>query len=36
MAFGETVECLARMKSWATCRLNSMLWVRCLAMAFIL
>ena len=24
------------MKSWATCRLNSMLWVRCLAMAFIL
>jgi hypothetical protein len=27
VAFGETVECLARMKSWATCRLNSMLWV---------
>ena len=24
------------MKSWAICRLNSMLWVRCLAMAFIL
>jgi hypothetical protein len=23
-------------ESWATCRLNSMLWVRCLAMAFIL
>src|SRR3954449_5789295 len=24
------------MNSWATCRLNSMLWERCLAMAFIL
>jgi hypothetical protein len=24
------------MNSWATCRLNSMIWERCLAMAFIL
>jgi hypothetical protein len=38
-----TIVALARawsvspaMNSWATCRLNSLLWERCLAMAFIL
>ena len=44
MTFGESVKRFARNKflgdlslnSWATCRLNSMLWERCLAMAFIL
>ena len=36
MAFGETVEGLARNEVQGDLRLNSMLWVRCLAMAFIL
>ena len=36
MAFGETVECLARNEVEGDLCLNSMLWMRCLAMAFIL
>jgi len=36
VAFRETVERLARNEFLGDCRLNSMLWERCLAMASIL
>jgi hypothetical protein len=36
MALGQTVKGLAGDEPCATCRLNPMLWERCVAMAFIL
>jgi len=36
VALGNSVKRFAALNSWATRRLNSMLWERCLAMAFIL
>ena len=36
VAFGETVECLARNEVQGDLSFDSTLWVRCLAMAFIL
>src|SRR4029077_8737646 len=36
MSKDKAVRLSPAMKSWATCRLNSMLWERCLAMASIL